>query len=141
MFKKTCACGKANKNFKHDIGPFYVDDCCRAAGYDELGKRTSSGNSMDQLAAVLQVTPPGQAPTILQVPSQPSIPAQQTEIAQTQQSTTDRIMGFLGLSAKKLTKSKLGDLRVDEIKKIAADRGIEGCESMTRAQLTEALLK
>lgn len=128
MFKKNCACGKANKNFKYDIGTFYVDECCKAAGYDDLGQRKSSGEAL--------------APTGHIVPSQPSISPNQPQFSAPQQSsTTDRILGFLGIGAKKLTKSKLGELRVDEIKKIAADRGIAGSEVMTRAQLTEALLK
>lgn len=39
MMEKTCACGASKKNFKIDIGPFFVDDCCLAAGYDELGNK------------------------------------------------------------------------------------------------------
>lgn len=39
MFEKSCRCGKSKKNFKMDIGPFYVDDCCIEAGYDESGKK------------------------------------------------------------------------------------------------------
>jgi hypothetical protein len=38
MIEKTCRCGKTKKNFMMDIGPFFIDDCCLAAGYDELGK-------------------------------------------------------------------------------------------------------
>lgn len=28
MFKKTCKCGKSEKNFKFDIGPCFEGDCC-----------------------------------------------------------------------------------------------------------------
>lgn len=140
MFKKKCACGKSEKNFKFDIGPSYVGDCCSAEGYDALGKRISQQGDMAGLSEVLKVNQsPDAAP--LQVPS---IPAQQPELSTPEQlkpSTTDRVLAFLGMGAKKLTKSKLGELRVEEIKKIAADRGIAGSENMTRAQLTEALLK
>jgi uncharacterized membrane protein YqiK len=38
MFEKTCRCGKSKKNFKIDIGDFFVDDCCLEAGYNELGE-------------------------------------------------------------------------------------------------------
>lgn len=38
MFEKPCRCGKAKMNFMHDIGPFYVADCCREAGYDNTGR-------------------------------------------------------------------------------------------------------
>ena len=37
MYLKTCRCGKSQKNFKVDIGEFYVEECCIEAGYDELG--------------------------------------------------------------------------------------------------------
>lgn len=37
MIEKTCRCGKTKKNFKIDIGPFFVDECCLEAGYDEVG--------------------------------------------------------------------------------------------------------
>ena len=36
---KPCACGSSQKDFKIDIGPFYVDECCLANGYDELGNK------------------------------------------------------------------------------------------------------
>lgn len=39
MFTKTCRCGKQTKNFKKDIGPFFIDECCTEAGYDHLGKK------------------------------------------------------------------------------------------------------
>jgi len=37
MFLKSCVCGKTSKNFKFDIGPFFVTDCCEEAGYDCKG--------------------------------------------------------------------------------------------------------
>lgn len=39
MYMKTCRCGKSKKNFKMDIGDFFIDDCCIEAGYDELGNK------------------------------------------------------------------------------------------------------
>ncbi len=39
MFEKSCRCGKTKKNFKVDIGEFFIDECCTEAGYDHLGKR------------------------------------------------------------------------------------------------------
>lgn len=39
MFKKKCACGESEKSFKFDIGPFFIDECCKKAGYDCHGKR------------------------------------------------------------------------------------------------------
>lgn len=39
MFKKRCRCGKTEKNFKIDIGPFFVTDCCEEEGFDCFGKK------------------------------------------------------------------------------------------------------
>ena len=37
MYNRPCRCGKIKKNFKHDIGPFFMGDCCFEAGYDIYG--------------------------------------------------------------------------------------------------------
>lgn len=38
MFEKPCRCGKTKKRFKKDIGPFFINQCCRDAGYDNRGE-------------------------------------------------------------------------------------------------------
>lgn len=38
MIKIKCRCGKSEKSFKKEIGPFYIDECCEKAGFDEFGK-------------------------------------------------------------------------------------------------------
>lgn len=40
MYEKTCRCGTSKKNFKIDIGPFFIGECCTEAGYDEYGKKS-----------------------------------------------------------------------------------------------------
>lgn len=42
MYEKPCVCGKSKKNFKFDIGPFFINICCRDAGYNEKGEKSSS---------------------------------------------------------------------------------------------------
>lgn len=37
MYEKSCACKKSKKNFKFDIGPFFINMCCRDAGFNEKG--------------------------------------------------------------------------------------------------------
>lgn len=37
MYLKECRCGKSKKNFKFDIGPFFINKCCKDAGYDVHG--------------------------------------------------------------------------------------------------------
>lgn len=142
MFKINCACGKANKNFKYDIGPMYVDECCKAAGYDDLGKRKSSGDQ--QLPRVTMECRPeeSKAPTILQVPTQPSVPSQQSELSKVDQpSVMDKVLAFAGVNAGKLSKNKLSRLRVEELKILAKSRGLPVTDDMTRIPLTELLLK
>lgn len=39
MFRVKCKCGDSEMNFKADIGPFYITECCEKAGYDEKGER------------------------------------------------------------------------------------------------------
>ena len=39
MFKKKCRCGKTSKNFKKDIGPFFINECCEEAGFDAFGRK------------------------------------------------------------------------------------------------------
>lgn len=39
MFKRKCRCGKTEKSFKNDIGPFFMNTCCEAEGYDCRGKK------------------------------------------------------------------------------------------------------
>jgi hypothetical protein len=39
MYEKSCRCGASKKNFKIDIGPFYIAECCKKAGFDHLGNR------------------------------------------------------------------------------------------------------
>lgn len=78
MIEKTCRCGKTKKNFKVDIGPFFVDECCIEAGYDEVGNLKKkpmdltglpSQEELEQQAANLQ---PDTSP-------EPEDPAEQEE--------------------------------------------------------------
>ena len=39
MYKKTCRCGKTEKNFKMDIGEFFIAKCCLEAGFDKMGNK------------------------------------------------------------------------------------------------------
>lgn len=168
MFKVNCACGKSNKNFKYDIGPMFVDECCKAAGYDDLGKRKSSGDSklvpaafeaapelLAKNPALVEVDPSGVkatlkieeyqlkgAPTIGMVPTQPLVPSQQTELSKVDQpSVMDRALAMVGLNQGKLSKNKLSRLRVEELRTLAKSRNLPVTDDMTRIPLTELLLK
>ena len=52
MIEKTCRCGKSKKNFKLDIGPFFINDCCTEEGYNHLGQKviaTVTGSVTEKL--------------------------------------------------------------------------------------------
>ncbi len=42
MYAIKCRCGAQTKNFKHNIGAFYMDRCCEDAGYNSEGVMTKS---------------------------------------------------------------------------------------------------
>lgn len=50
MIEKSCRCGKSKKNFKMDIGPFYIDECCIEAGYDDLGNLKKKAEDQKEIA-------------------------------------------------------------------------------------------
>lgn len=38
MYEIPCRCGKVKQNYKMNIGPFFINDCCIEAGYNHLGE-------------------------------------------------------------------------------------------------------
>lgn len=42
MFKIQCRCGKTQKSFKFNIGPFFINKCCKKEGYDNFGNLTTT---------------------------------------------------------------------------------------------------
>ncbi len=42
MFSVKCRCGKSEKTFQNDVGPFFIAECCEEAGYDHMGVMTKS---------------------------------------------------------------------------------------------------
>ena len=47
-FVITCRCGKNKQAFKNNIGDFYVDECCKEAGYDEFGNLSGTSTDVPQ---------------------------------------------------------------------------------------------
>lgn len=54
MIKIKCRCGQSERNFKFDIGPFYIEECCEKAGYDALGNKKEEGMSNEELNELAQ---------------------------------------------------------------------------------------
>lgn len=57
MIEKSCRCGQIKKNFRIDIGPFFIGECCIEAGYNHLGKKLEAkdlGLTEDQVKSALE---------------------------------------------------------------------------------------
>jgi hypothetical protein len=91
MREKSCRCGKSKKNFKIDIGSFFVGDCCLEAGFDDLGN------------------PVNEQPTIESKP--PDVSALQAFFGVKKEEP----------SAPKLGRGKLMNMRVEELKNLAKE--------------------
>lgn len=57
MFKIKCRCGKTEKSFKMNIGPFFINECCEEAGYDQYGKTKEDYEKEAELADALAPLP------------------------------------------------------------------------------------
>ncbi len=55
MIEKSCRCGKSKKNFKFDIGPFYIEECCIEAGYNKRGEKAKKEVTETLSIAELQI--------------------------------------------------------------------------------------
>lgn len=49
MIEKPCRCGKSKKNFRIDIGPFFIGECCIEAGYDDMGNLIKKAESKPEI--------------------------------------------------------------------------------------------
>lgn len=94
-----------------DIGPFYVEECCLAAGFDGLGNLKG------------QVKPPSEIEQKLEAKSQ-TVAA---DVYATESTT-------------KLSRGKLKDMRLQDLIEIAKSKGIEVNDQMTKKQLINAIL-
>lgn len=151
MFKKKCACGNSEKNFKFDIGDNFVGDCCSANGYDELGRlkegvkpesvgETATSSIMEKLGLGGSASP-----TVNIVNPQPQAPEQpsmvdSSQLQQNEPTRLQKVLNFLSLG-NRVSKNKLKDLSLDELKEVAKSKSVTIPENATRALLMELLLK
>ena len=47
MFSIPCRCGKTKKNFKVEIGEFFINKCCLEAGFDRLGNKVEKSEDVE----------------------------------------------------------------------------------------------
>lgn len=86
MMEKTCRCGKTKKNFKVDIGPFFIAECCTESGYNHLGERFEPedlGLKTEDVEKALETA------GSLQVVDDPSLDAADPEEVQEARQVTD----------------------------------------------------
>ena len=148
MFKIKCACGETEKSFKFDVGGFFVnDECCLKNGYDELGRLTDGAKAeklkptmSDKILDIIRA----KAPTINIVPEMPKILEQslvESEQLKLQEpSKIQKVLDFFR-AGNPLSKSKLKDLKLEDLRKVAADREVSVPENTTRQQLLDLLLR
>lgn len=77
MYHKTCRCGQSSNMFKRDIGPFYIEECCEAKGYDFKGNlKATEEASVTQI----KVSPPVPHVIITNQQVQPELPKTSSEV-------------------------------------------------------------
>ena len=139
-----CRCGEQNKNFKYDIGPFYIAECCEAKGYDAKGNLKGGA-------------PKSQAPAKVEAPKveEPKDEAleQEAETEEAQEpvtpgpgegETAESVPGDTSLLQKFFGRAggrgKLMDMKIEDLKAKAKEKGIQGADQMTKKQLVAAIL-
>lgn len=122
MQEKSCRCGASKKRFKMDIGPFYVGECCNAAGFDELGRpklmegekvevSEAENAELDKLVHIANLKPQ-------------HTPQEQAQVI-----------------PQKLGRGTLMDMKIDDLKNLAKSKGIAGADQMTKRQLVQAIFE
>lgn len=139
MFVTKCRCGKSEKSFKRNIGPFFMNDCCVEAGYDERGNLIEQKSADKQEPTVQVVEVAEQNSVEPTVESQPVAEQKSEEPIVEAQPVVEKTEEKSDVA--KLSKGKLKDMRVADLKLLAKERGIEGAEEMTKVQLVDALSK
>lgn len=133
MRSVPCACGATQKQFANDIGPFFVNECCTKAGYDELGKK-SKVQSPEITPEV--VTEPSVALAV--TPLSAEGPEEQTEA---QPNAMSKLLSTLGLrSAPAGGRGKLMDMTVPALKELAKSKNIEVSEDLNKKQIVDLIM-
>jgi hypothetical protein len=136
MEEKSCRCGASKKRFKMDIGPFYVGECCEAAGYDGLGNPKGEIKKPEPVVTLFCSPELNQAPE--EVPPPGPSEGEAPEAAPEEKSTLRSLFGSGKLKAG--GRGKLMDMTSDQVKAIAAQKGIE-VGTMNKKQIVAAILE
>lgn len=111
MIEITCRCGDSKKRFKRDIGPFFINECCEAKGYDNMGELKGASKA------------------------QPA-PQPEPELRDLKE-----VLEEAQLEApKKLTVREVKNAKKAELQALAQERGLEAPESATKKELVELIL-
>lgn len=148
MKEKSCRCGASKKNFKMDIGPFYVAECCNAAGFDDLGnpknqvkaeeapKQSLGGRLAEGLGFSKKDVEVAAEPEEIQ--EEPTPGPGEGEAPEESKDQPNMLQRFLGRAG---GRGKLMDMKIDDLKLKAKEKGISGADQMTKKQLVAELLK
>lgn len=143
MQEKSCRCGASKKRFKIDIGPFYVDSCCLAAGFDDLGNPKAGKVVASTTVTVETELQSGETQqeaeerVLEEVAAQIPAPGE-GEAPEPTPGDTSMLQKFFGRAN---GRGKLMDMRLEDLKVKAKEKGIEGADQMTKKQLVAAILQ
>lgn len=154
MFRIHCKCKKSNKNFHNNIGDFYVDDCCKAAGYDDLGRPIAGTPAAEvkpsvaevvtnKIAGIINSAMPNSGSAVAQQSGTANPSPAQTTTSQPdapQESKLERVLAFFK-AGNPLSRSKLKSLKMDELLQVAKEHSIVVPDSLTRDEVLEHILK
>lgn len=151
MQEKSCRCGASKKRFKFDIGPFYIAECCEARGFDALGNSKSKVVASSTITVETEVKPGETMEQAeervfqevtkeidLDAPEEPVTPGpNEGEAPEPVPGDTTMLQRFFGRAG---GRGKLMDMRIEDLKVKAKEKGVEGADQMTKKQLVAAIL-
>jgi hypothetical protein len=114
MIKTKCRCGEQEKHFKIRL-PFYIGECCEAAGYDEKGEKALSSDEIDALVA--------------------------TSLTPSEKIVEDAVAQVNAVLDAPVSKGKLKDMNVAALTDIATSKGIALENGATKKQIIAAILE
>lgn len=136
-YKIPCRCGANARQFKTNIGEFYIEECCAEAGFDHLGRsKNAEGEAVseaDEVANVEGLVRQEAAPATPSVPEGHALAPE----PKTKPSSASFLKKLIGL---KPGRGKLRDLNRDELIKMAKDKGLEVKEGATKNELIASIL-
>lgn len=137
MVEKSCRCGAIKKNFRFDIGPFFIGECCESMGFDAQGNQIGAGKEARPVPSLETIKVEIKLDTAQSVPETSEEPQPETTVY-------ERAMTFLGLNKSNHRAGGRGVLmetNITALKTMAKDLGITGVDHMNKKAIVAAILE